>query len=88
MPLDAAVEVEIGGSFGEIDEKLNDSWNSGSLEKLSSPEHFLLCPPQIGCFHVGSGKRYIVSVTNLAPVNWSQTEMDLQELARVLRRNV
>jgi hypothetical protein len=76
MSLDATVEVEVGTSFGEIDEKLNDSWNSASLEKLSNPDHFLLCPPQIDCFHVGSGKRYIVSITNLAPPNWSNTAID------------
>jgi hypothetical protein len=70
------VQVKVGNSFGQIDEKINDSSNSESLEKLSNPDHFLLCPPQIGCFHVGSGKRYIVSVTNIAPVAWSQTAMD------------
>ncbi|KIW97685.1 uncharacterized protein Z519_01269 [Cladophialophora bantiana CBS 173.52] len=69
-------DIEFHNSSGEVDEKLNDSWNTSQASKLSSPEHFQLCPPQISCYHVSSGKRYVVSVTNLQPARWSETAIN------------
>lgn len=63
-------DIEFRHSLVEVDEELNDSWNNARPSKLCSPEHFQLCPPQISCYHLLSGKRYVVSVDNLKEVQW------------------
>lgn len=73
---DIIADVDFGHSLSEVDEKLNDSWNITQTLKLSNPAHFQLCPPQISCYHVPSGKRYLMNVNNLQPVSWSGSVID------------
>lgn len=72
MTLDGILpDIEFGYSLSEVDEKLNDSWNNARPLKLSNPAHFQLCPPQISCYHVATGKRFLVNLNNLHEVSWS-----------------
>lgn len=69
-------DIEFGHSSSEVDEKLNDSWINAQPLKLSNPAHFQLCPPQISCYHVDTGKRYLVNLNNLQPVSWSSSAIN------------
>ena len=69
-------EVEFGPSSSEVDEKLNDSWSESRLSKLYDPTQYRLCPPHISCYHLETGKHYLVSVTNLDPVCWERSALD------------
>lgn len=74
MPTSTIIEdVELQGSSNEVDEKLNDSWETPQPVRLTRPEQFQLCPAEISCYHVPSGERYIISVNNLKPVKWLDT---------------
>jgi hypothetical protein len=72
----ALPDVTFGFSSSEVDEKLNDSWNSSRPLKPSDPAHFPLCPPQISCYHVAIGKRCLANINNLQPVNWSSSAIN------------
>lgn len=69
-------DIEFRHSSGEVDEKLSNSWDNAHLSNLSTSQHFQLCPPEISCYHIPSGKRYVVSVTNLRPVKWSEAAIN------------
>lgn len=69
-------DIEFARSSSEVDEKLNDSWNISGPLKLTNPAHFLLCPPQISCYHIETGKRCLVNVNNLQRVSWSESAMN------------
>ena len=92
---DLFADVEFGDGRKEVDEKLNDSWNASQASELSDPTHFQLCPPQISCYHVTSGKRYFVNINNLQPVSWSSSainrlilDKDKKDLLKALVSNV
>lgn len=67
-------EIEYN-SWAIIEEKLQDS-RTGSAKTLTKIEHFLLCPPSMGCFHISSGKRYDINITKLTPITWDKNAME------------
>jgi hypothetical protein len=58
-----------------IEEKLHDT-PTGAAETLIKAEHFMLCPPTLGCFHISSGKKYDINIQKLKPTAWSHNAMD------------
>ena len=68
--------IKVGDAAGIIDEELHDSMNPKEMETLLNPEYFMFCQPTIGCFHISSGKSYLVPIGQLKPVHWSQHAMD------------
>jgi len=58
-----------------IEEKLVDT-PTGAAKTLTKAEHFILCPPTLGCFHVSSSRRYGINITRLKPTEWSEDAMN------------
>ena len=92
---DTVPDVDFSNSLSEVDEKLNDSWDISRSLKLSNSAHFQLCPSQISCYHIDSGKRYLVNVNNLRPVSWSGSainrlilDKDKKDLLKALVSNM
>ena len=58
-----------------IEEKLRDT-PTGTAKVLEEAEHFMLCPPTLGCFHISNGKRYDINIMKLKPTTWLDNAMD------------
>jgi AAA+ superfamily predicted ATPase len=54
---------------------------TGAAKTLTKAEHFILCPPTLGCFHIGSQRGYEINMEKLNPVKWPTDAMERVVLA-------
>jgi len=78
-----------------LEENLDDT-PTGTSKMLAKPEHYLLCPPTLTCFHIDSWNRYHININKLKPIVWaskvieeiSMEETKKKRLTRLVRNYI